>query len=105
MFLDIARELKLDLARGSYHSQPDLLAGIDDEDTSNGKCDALLINIGCVLGVDHIVRPGDFAIGISYDGKLKVRLGCLVDVFYPFVMGHEIICGLLKSALSKRGWS
>ena len=98
MLLDVTRKLELDLARGPYHSQPNLLARIDDEDTSNGKRDALLINVGSILGVDHIVRPCDFAVGIGYDGKLEVGLGRLVDVFYPLAVGHEVICGLRKSA-------
>lgn len=99
--LDIARKLELDLAQGPYHCQPDLLAGIDDEDTSNGKRDALLINVGSILGVNHIVRPGDFALRIRYDGELEVRLRRLVDVFYPLVVGREVVCGLQKSGRSE----
>ena len=98
LLLDMARKLGLDFARRPYHSQPDLLAGIDDENTPNGERNPLLIDIGGILGVNHIVSPRDLAVGISYDRELEVRLGRLVDVFDPLVVGRKVIRGLLKSA-------
>ena len=74
LLLGIAQKLELYLARRSYHCQSDLLGRIDNKNTPNGERNPLLIDIGSILGVDHIICPCDLAVGIRYDGKLEVRL-------------------------------
>lgn len=74
-----------------HHCQPYLLAGVNDEDAADGKCDALLVDVLCVLCVKHVVCPRDLSIGIGNDGELQIRLRCLIDVVYPTVMGSEVV--------------
>ena len=56
--VDASKDL-LELATGRsrvLQSQSDLLGRIDDEDRSDGEGDALLVDVGQVLLVEHVLR-------------------------------------------------
>lgn len=44
-------------AGGVAHAEPDFLLRVNDEDGTDGECDALLVDICEILVVDHIVEP------------------------------------------------
>ena len=76
---------------GVEHGQSNFLIRINDEHGADGEGDALLIDIGQVLCVDHIIQPRHFPIGISDDGKLQVGAGDVVDIFDPLLVRRQII--------------
>ena len=78
-------------ARRIHHCQSDLLRWVNDEDTADGECDALLVNVVQILLVHHVIEPCHFSISICDDWELEVCLRDVVDVFNPPVMAAQII--------------
>ena len=68
-------------ARRIAQYQTDGLFGIDDEDGADGEGDALLVDVGGVLVIEHVVQVGDFALLVPDDGEFEGRGGDFVDVF------------------------
>lgn len=64
----------------------DGLLGVNDEDRADGESDALLIDVGSVLVVDHVVRERDLALLVTDDGELERRGRQLVDILDPFAV-------------------
>lgn len=61
----------------------DRLLGVDDEDGADGEGNALGVDVGGVLVVDHVVKVGDLAVLVADDGEADVRAGDLLDVADP----------------------
>jgi hypothetical protein len=82
--------------------ETDLLAGVDDEDGTDGEGEAwwtlewfiqiprdgctLLVNVGDVLVVKHVVEVGNLAVVVGNDGEGEVGVVDLVDVLDPVVV-------------------
>ena len=77
--------------RWVHHSKADLLGWVDNEDTADCECDALLIDVRQVLLVDHVVKKRHLAVCIGDDRELQVRLRDVVNVLNPLAMAVEII--------------
>jgi hypothetical protein len=79
-----------------HHGQADLLGRVDDEDRANGEGDAAFFGEAVdVLLRDHVVEPGDGAVGVGDDGELKGCVVDFVDVGDPFGVGGEVVGGLV----------
>lgn len=63
--------------------QADGLLGVDDEDGADGEGDALGVDVGGVLVVDHVVGQGHLALLVANDGEAEAALRNLVDVLDP----------------------
>lgn len=66
-------------------NQTDRLLRVDDEHGSDGERDALLVDVGEVLLVEHVVQASDLTSRISDDRELEVDAAQLVDVGDPLV--------------------
>ena len=64
-------------------SEPDRLLGVDNEHAADGEGDALAVDVGRVLVVEHVVEIGHFALLVANDGELELRPADLVDVLDP----------------------
>lgn len=73
--------------------ETDGLLGVDDKDTADREGDALGVDIGLILVVDHVVQVGDFAALVANDGKLEVAPRDLIDVLDPSSMALDGISG------------
>lgn len=71
--------------------QTDLLGGVNDEDGTDGQSQALLVNVGGVLVVDHVVEVGDLALRVGDDGELEAGASDLIDVLDPAVVGLDVV--------------
>lgn len=67
-------------------NQADSLLGVDDENGANREGNALLVDIGRVLVVQHVVQQRDLALLVAYYGELEVAAGDLVNVLDPLVV-------------------
>lgn len=69
----------------------DLLVGVDDENGADGESDALGVDVGGILVVNHVVQVGDLALRVGDDGESELGSGYLVDVLDPSVVGFDIV--------------
>lgn len=76
---------------GVGQDETDLLGGVDDEDGTDGQSQALRVDVGGVLVVDHVVLVGDLALGVGDDGELQLGAGDLIDVLDPAVVGLDTV--------------
>lgn len=83
---------------GVGHDQTDLLGGVNDEDGADGQSQALGVNVGGVLVVNHVIGVGDLALGVGDDGELQLGAGGLVaildhlvDILDPAVVALGIV--------------
>lgn len=76
---------------GVADDQTDLLLGVDNEDGTDGESDALLVDVGGVIVVNHVVEVGDLALGVGDDGELEVGAGNLVNVLDPLLVGVDVV--------------
>lgn len=61
----------------------DGLLGVNDEDGTDGEGNALGVDVGGVLVVDHVVGKSDLALLVADDGELEGRAADLVNVLDP----------------------
>lgn len=73
--------------------ETDGLFGVNDEDRAHGEGNALGIDIGSVLMVQHVVEFGHLAVSISNDGEVELHAVHFVDVFNPLGMILQSIGG------------
>lgn len=73
------------------HDQTDLLGGVNDENRANGQSQALGVNVGGVLVVNHVIGVGDLALGVGDDGELQLRAGDLVNILDPAVVTLSVV--------------
>lgn len=94
-------------ARRIAHDQPNRLFGIDDEDAADRKGNALLIDIGGILVVEHIIKIGYLAGFVADDGEAEGRAGNFVNVLDPATMALNGVGGEadeLDAALGEFGF-
>jgi hypothetical protein len=72
---------------GVGHDQTDLLGGVNDENGADSESDALLVDVGGVLVVDHVVQVGNLAAGVGNDGEGELGAIDLVNVLDPGLVG------------------
>nr|POE53603.1 serine--trna ligase, mitochondrial [Quercus suber] len=77
--------------RRVHHGQADLARGVDDEDAADGEGDALVVDVGEVLRVDHVVEEGDLAVRVGDDGEREARARQLVDVLDPARVRAQVV--------------
>jgi hypothetical protein len=72
-------------AGGSWVGQDeaDRLLGVDDEDGADGEGNALGVDVGGVLVVEHVIGVCDLAVLVTDDGEGELAAGDLVDVPDP----------------------
>ena len=70
-------------AGGIAQDETDGFLGIDDEHGTDGEGDALLIDVGRILVIQHIVQVRHLPFFVPDDGEAQVRAGDLVDVADP----------------------
>lgn len=73
------------------HDEADRLLGVDDKDRADGEGDALFVDVGQVLRVDHVVEERDFAVRVRDDRELETRLRDVVDVADPRVVARQVV--------------
>ena len=66
--------------------ETDGLLGVDDEDRADGERNALRVDIGGILVVDHVVGKSDLALLVANDGELQLGAGDLIDVLDPAIV-------------------
>lgn len=76
---------------GVGHDQTDLLAGVDDEDGTDGQSQPLGVHVGGVLVVNHVVGVGNLALRVGHDGELELGASNLVDVLDPGVVRVDAV--------------
>lgn len=69
--------------RGVAHDQADGLLGVNDEDGADGEGNALGVDIGGILVVNHVVGVRDLAVLVANDGEAEVRASDLINVLDP----------------------
>ena len=79
---------------GIHHCKSNLLSRIDHENTPYRERNALFVDVGKVLGVDHVVEESDMTFGVGNDGEGEVCGGDFVDIGYPPGVGGEVVGGL-----------
>ena len=85
----------------------DGLLGVDDEDGADGEGDALGVDVGRILVVEHVVGQRNLTLLVSDDGELERGVADLVDVVDPGAMAVDCVCGetdQLDAALGEFGF-
>ena len=67
----------------------DGLLGVDDEDRADGESNALGVNVGGILVVNHIVGKSNLALLVANDRELQLGAGDLIDVLDPALMAVD----------------
>ena len=80
-------------ARRIHHRQPHFLRRIDDEHAADRERDSFRVDVAQILLVDHVVQPGDLAVGVGDDGELEISAGNIVDILDPSVVGTKVVGG------------
>lgn len=81
---------------GVGHDQTDLLGRVNNENGTDSESDALLVDVGSVLVVNHIVQVGNLAAGVGNDGEGELGAIDLVDVLDPGLVGVGAIGALAE---------
>lgn len=81
---------------GVGHDQTDLLGGVNDENGADSESDALLVDVGGVLVVDHVVQVGNLAAGVGNDGEGELGAIDLVNVLDPGLVGVGAVGALAE---------
>lgn len=82
-----------------HHAQADLLGRVDHEDGADGECDAAFLGQAVDVGLrDHVVEPGDGAVGVGDDGEFEGCVVDFVDVGDPLGVGGEVVGALNKKS-------
>ncbi|KAH3660715.1 hypothetical protein OGATHE_005047 [Ogataea polymorpha] len=63
--------------------QSDGLLWVDNEDRSDGELDTLVVDISCILVVDHVVLQSDLSFRVGNDWESKLGAGHLINVLDP----------------------
>jgi len=74
-------------------NETDSLLRVNDEDGANGESNALAVNVGSVLVVDHVVCQRNLALLVTNDRELEVAARDLVDVLDPAIVRVDSVCG------------
>jgi hypothetical protein len=74
-------------------NETDGLLGVDNEDRADGERNALGVDVGSVLVINHVVCERDLTLLIANDGERQRGLGDLVDVLDPLVVRLNRVCG------------
>ena len=74
---------------GVRQNETDGLLGVDDEDRADGERNALGVDVGGVLVVDHVVGKRNLALLVADDGELQLGAGDLIDVLDPALMAVD----------------
>lgn len=69
--------------------QTDGLLGVNDEDRADGERNALGVDVGGVLVVNHVVGKRNLALLVTNDGELQLRAGDLINVLDPALMAVD----------------
>lgn len=78
---------------GVGEDQTNRLLGVDDEYRADGEGDALGVDVGGVLVVNHVVGEGDLAFLVADDGEGDFGTGDFVNVLDPAVVGVDCVRG------------
>lgn len=78
--------------RGVGEDGTDDLLGVDDENGSNCERNALLVDIGRILIIQHVVLQSNLPLLVTDDGELEVAAADLVDIINPFPMTVDCVC-------------
>lgn len=90
-------------ARRVQHRQPDLLRGVNDEDSPDREGDGpRRCRLVQLVLRDHVVQIGDGAVGVGDDGELHLGVAHLVDVVDPLVVLREVVGALTACCISLR---
>lgn len=75
----------LEVTGGSWigQNQTDGLLRVDDENATNGKGNAFLVDVGDILVVEHVIGVCDFALLVANDGEPQSAARDLVNVLDP----------------------
>jgi len=63
--------------------ETDSLLWVNDEDGTDGESDALLIDVGGILVINHVVGKSDLTLLVTNDWELEISSGDLIDVLDP----------------------
>jgi len=63
------------------------LFGVNNEDRADGECNALGIDVGSVLVVNHVISVRDLSILVTDDGEFEVGSRDLINVLDPLAVG------------------
>lgn len=64
----------------------DGLLGVDDEDGADGESNALRVDVGGILVVQHVVGKSNLPLLVADDRESQLTARDLVDVLYPAAM-------------------
>ena len=64
----------------------DGLLRVDDEDRADGESNALGVDVGGILVVQHVVGKSNLPLLVADDWESQLTAGDLVDVLYPTAM-------------------
>lgn len=70
---------------GIGHDETNSLLWINDENTSNRESDSLLIDIGCILLVNHVIGICHLTVFVTNDREFQSASGYFVDVLDPSI--------------------
>jgi len=71
---------------GVGHDKADCLLRVDDEDGADGESNALGVNIGGILLVDHVIGKSDLTALVTNDGESQLATRDLIDILDPSSM-------------------
>lgn len=75
------------------HDQTDSLFGINDEDGADGECNALGVDVGSVLVVQHVIEVCNLSLLVTDDWEGQVRTRDFVDILDPSLVGGDGVGG------------
>jgi len=70
-------------------NETDSLLWVNDEDRADGESNALGVNIGGVLVVNHVIEQGNLSLLVTNDWEGEVAASDLVDVGDPSTVGFN----------------
>jgi len=78
---------------GVREDKADGLLRVNDEDGADGERNALGIDVGGILVVQHVVEVSDLAVLVADDGEAQLAAGNLIDVLDPAFVGLDRVGG------------
>jgi len=77
---------------GVGQDQSDSLLRIDDEDRSDGESNALGVDIGSVLEVEHVIEIRNLTLLVTNDWEAQLAASNLINVFDPSSVRVDGVC-------------
>jgi len=68
---------------GVRQDEADGLLGVDDEDRADGERNALGVDVGGILVVEHVVGKGDLALLVTNDWEAQLATRNLINILDP----------------------